>query len=216
MMTKPTFKRWHFLWMLLAVIGNLSAQNEGREARMKLISNELIVNSSPEKVWQTLASFGNVSTFLSTIDEGSAINGSVNKAVLGAERESIIPNGVNNIIYKERIIDIEVGAYYTLEVFESENFPLKKMYVTYGVNVNKKGQTVLFSTMEYKLNSGLLTRLMKGKMDKRNMDHLIAYKFHIETGEENADIITLRKRFYKGALVESDKDYIVINDLSDK
>jgi len=215
MKTKLSYYQWHFLWILLVVIGNLSAQKNSQEAGMKLINNKIIVNSSPEKVWQTLASYGNVSTFLSTIDEGSPINGSLNLAVLGAERESIIPNGVNNIIYKERIIDIVDGAHYTLEVYESENFPLKKMYVTYGVTVDKWGQTILYSTMKYKLNSGLLTRLMKGKMNRGNKDNLIAYKFHIETGEENTNIDSLRKRYDQDEQIPSEDGYMVTNMVKD-
>ena len=147
---------------------------------------------------------------MSTIDEGSALNGSLNLAVLGAERESIIPKGIYNIIQKERIIELVDGAYYTYEVYDSENFSVKKMYVTYGVKLDNEGNTVLYGITEYKMNSGLATRMVKGKLSKGNMDSLIAYKHFIETGEENGDIDSLRKRYDEDERMKSE-DVIVVN-----
>ena len=175
---------------------------------MKIIGNEVIVNSSPEDVWQALASFGNVSSFLSTIDEGAALNGTLNLAVIGAERESIIPQGINNIIQKERIIELMEGVFYTYDVYESESLPVKKMYVTYGIKLSKEGKSVLYSVIKYKMNSSLKTRMLRGKLDKGNMDSLIAYKYYIETGEENRDIEVLRKRYKSSGQNESHDDLI--------
>ena len=97
------------LWMLVLVLSNLNAQESNRESGMRIISDEVVINSSPAEAWETLTAFGNVSDFLSTIDEGSALNGSLDLAVLGAERESIIPKGIHNIIQKERIINLLKG-----------------------------------------------------------------------------------------------------------
>lgn len=196
-------------WLLLFVFGSINAQDYHRESGMKIISDEIIINSSPEDTWEVLAAFGNVSNFLSTIDEGYALNGSLNLAVVGAERESIIPKNINNIIQKERIIELVEGAYYTYEVYESENFPLKTMYVTYGVKLDSQGKTVLYGITEYKMNSGLATRMMKGKLSKGNMDSLIAYKHYIETGEENTDIDVLRERYYEDERMNSENDLVV-------
>lgn len=211
MKIKIKYKSWIVLWIVLFVIGNATAQKDVLEPGMKLIGNEVIVNSSPEDVWQALASFGNVSSFLSTIDEGTALNGTLNVAVVGLERESIIPQGINNIIQKERIIELMEGVYYTYDVYESESLPVKKMYITYGIKLNEEGNTVLYSRIKYKMNSGLKTRIMKGKLDKGNMDSLIAYKYFIETGEENIDIEILRKRYNRSDQNESDNDLIATN-----
>jgi len=211
MKTKIKYKSWTILLTFLFVIGNVTAQNDDLETGMKIIGNEVIVNSSPEDVWQALASFGNVSSFLSTIDEGSALNGTLNLAVVGSERESIIPQGINNIIQKERIIELMEGIYYTYDVYESESLPVKKMLITYGIKLNEEGNTVLYSRIKYKMNSGLKTRMLKGKLDKGNMDSLIAYKYYIETGEENRDIVVLRKRYKYRDQIQSDNDLIATN-----
>ena len=211
MKIKMKYKSWTVLWIVLFVIGNATAQKGDLESGMKIIGNEVIVNSSPEDVWQALASFGNVSSFLSTIDEGTALNGTLNLAVVGSERESIIPQGINNIIQKERIIELMEGVYYTYDVYESESLPVKKMLITYGIKMNEEGNTVLYSRIKYKMNSGLKTRMLKGKLDKGNMDSLIAYKYFIETREENIDIEILRKRYNRGDQNESDNDLIATN-----
>lgn len=197
------------LWMLVLVFGSLNAQDYHRESGMKIISDEIIIFGPPEKTWEALAEFGNVSHFLSTIDEGSALNGSKNLAIIGAERESIIPKNITNIIQKERIIELVEGAYYTYEVYESENFPMKKMYVTYGVKLDSKGNTIMYGITEYKMNSGLATRMMKGKLSKGNMDTLIAYKYYIETGEKNTDIDSLRRRYDEEISMNSENDLVV-------
>ena len=211
MKTKMKYKSWTILLTVLFVIGNVTAQNDDLETGMKIIGNEVIVNSSPEDVWQALASFGNVSSFLSTIDEGSALNGTLNLAVVGSERESIIPQGINNIIQKERIIELMEGVYYTYDVYESESLPVKKMLITYGIKLNEEGNTILYSRIKYKMNSGLKTRMLKSKLDKANMDSLIAYKYYIETGEENRDILVLRKRYKYRDQIQSDNDMIATN-----
>ena len=211
MKTKIKYRSWTILWIVLFVIGNVTAQKDDLESGMKIIGNEVIVNSSPEDVWQALASFGNVSSFLSTIDEGEALNGTLNLAVVGSERESIIPQGINNIIQKERIIELMEGVYYTYDVYDSESLPVKKMYVTYGIKLNEAGNTVLYSRIKYKMNSGLKTRMLKGKLDKGNMDSLIAYKYYIETGEENRDIEVLRKRYHRSDQNEPHDDLIATN-----
>ena len=211
MKTKMKYKSWTILLTVLFVIGNVTAQKDDLESGMKIISNEVIVNSSPEDVWQALASFGNVSSFLSTIDEGGALNGTLNLAVVGSERESIIPQGINNIIQKERIIELMEGVYYTYDVYESESLPVKKMLITYGIKLNEEGNTVLYSRIKYKMNSGLKTRMLKGKLDKGNMDSLIAYKYYIETGEENRDIEVLRKQYNRSDQNEPHDDLIATN-----
>jgi len=211
MKTKIKYKSWFILWMALFVIGNVTAQKDDLESGMKIIANEVIVNSSPEDVWQALASFGNVSSFLSTIDEGGALNGSLNLAVVGAERESIIPQGINNIIQKERIIELMEGVFYTYDVYESESLPVKIMFITYGIKLDEEGKTVLYSIIRYKMNSSLKTRMLKGKLDKGNMDSLIAYKYYVETGEENRNIEILRKQYNRSDQKEPDHELIATN-----
>lgn len=187
--SKPS---WPFI-MALMLTTIIFAQEENSKA--KFVENEVIVNESPQKVWQALSAYGNVSYLNATIDDSVMLNGTDQEARLGAEREIQIPNGVNNIINKERIVAYIEGVYYTYDVYESENFPTKNMEVTYGVRQDFKGRTILFSKTYYELNNGLVTNFFKRKMKRLNMDSLLAYKNYIETGETNAEIKSLRKKY---------------------
>jgi hypothetical protein len=197
----------HLLLMLLLVT-HLSAQEVIDGEKMKFFENQIVVNNSPEEVWKVLSAYGNISSFHSTIDDSIAINGSLQEAVLGSEREIQIPDGVNNIINKERIIELIDGVYYTYDVYESENFPIKKMQITYGVRLNFKGQTILFSKTYFKFNNALANRFLRKKLDRVNKDSLLAYKYYLETGERDTDIEVLRKRFIDNSKLEEDSNLL--------
>ena len=85
------------------------------------------------------------------------------------------------------------------------------MYITYGIKLDETGNTVLYSLIRYRMNSGLKTRMLKGKLDKGNRDSLIAYKYYIETGEDNRDIEVLRKQYNRSEQKEPDEDLIATN-----
>jgi len=208
MKTLKKMKTYLPLYLILLLVTQLSAQQVIEGEKMKFLENKVIVNNTPQEVWKALVAFGNVSTFHSTIDESIVLNGSMEKAMLGAEREIQIPDGVNNIINKEKIIKIIEGIYYTYDVYESENFPIKKMQVTYGVRLDHHGRTVLFSKTYFKFNNALASGLLKKKLDKANKDSLLAYKNYIENGEKNTDIKELRKR-YEDKEQSGDFDYLV-------
>lgn len=196
-----------FRLMIVAIllVANVSAQQVIDGEKLEVLENKVVVHNSHEAVWEALSSFGNVSNFHTTIDDSVALNGTKEEAQLGVEREVQIPDGINNIINKERIVTFIEGVYYTYEVYESENFPTKKMLVTYGVRIDSKGRTILFSKTFYKLNNGLNTKILKRKLKRFGMDSLLAYKYYIETGERNTDIKILRKRYHK----EDDEDTTV-------
>jgi len=201
-------KNYSPLLLMLLMAIQLSAQQIIEGEKMKFLENKVVVNNTPQEVWKALAAFGNVSTFHSTIDESIVLNDSAEEAMLGAEREIQIPDGINNIINKERIIKFIQGVYYTYDVYESENFPIKKMQVTYGVRLDHHGRTVLFSKTFFKFNNALANGLLKKKLDKANKDSLLAYKNYIENGERNTDIKELRKR-YDNKDQSGDFDYLV-------
>lgn len=198
---------WLMLLMML-VAAEMSPQGAIDDEKMKFFENKVIVNSSPEEVWRILTEFGNVSSFHTTIDDSIAINGSTEEAALGSEREIQIPDGVNNIINKERIIQLIEGVYYTYEVYESENFPIKKMQVTYGLRRNFKGQTILYSKTFYKFNNALASGLLKKKLHRANMDSLLAYKYYMENGERDTEIKVLRKRYVESVKTGQEDDMI--------
>lgn len=192
----------------MLLLNQVSAQQIIDGEEMEVLENEVIVHNSHEAVWNALSSYGNVSSFNTTIDDSIMLNGTKEEASLGAEREIQIPDGINNIINKERIVTFVDGVYYTYEVYQSENFPTKKMHVTYGVRLDHKGRTVLFSKIFYRLNNGFVTNLFKKKLKKANFDSLLSYKDYIETGEQNTDIKILRKR-YQDEGDEYHIDYLV-------
>jgi len=195
MKTLKKMKTYLPLWLILLLVTQLSAQQVIEGEKMKFLENKVVVNNTPQEVWKALVAFGNVSTFHSTIDESVVLNGSAEEAMLGAEREIQIPDGIINIINKEKIIKIIDGIYYTYDVYESENFPIKKMQVTYGVRLDHYGRTVLFSKTFFKFNNALANGLLKKKLDRANKDSLLAYKNYIENGEKNTDIKELRKKY---------------------
>ncbi len=203
-------KRYLHLWMAVLLVTQLSAQQFIDGEKMEVLENYVIVQNSHEAVWKVLSAYGNVSKFHSSIDDSMALNGTLEQAQLGAEREVQIPDGINNIINKERIVTYIDGVYYTYEVYESENFPTRKMQVTYGVRLDEKGRTILFSKTFYKLNNAINTKFLKKKLKRFSMDSLLAYKYYIETGERNTDIKTLRKRYHKEDQ-EYGTDYVVIS-----
>ena len=214
MRTKSKIKSHAALLLLLLLITQLSAQQIIEGEKMKFLENKVFVNNSPEAVWEALAAYGNVSVFHSTIDESIVLNESGAQAMLGAEREIQIPDGINNIINKEKIINIIDGVYYTYDVYESENFPMKKMQVTYGVRLDHTGRTVLFSKTFFKFNNALANGLLKNKLDRANKDSLLAYKHYIESGEKNTDIKELRKR-YDDEEQSGDVDYLASSQAND-
>lgn len=181
--------------MFLISNGSIHAQVYSDFKKSKIIHNEVVVEGSPQDVWKVLKVFGDVSSFNATIDESYMLNDGSGNAELGAEREIHIPNGINNIINKERIVEFVDGVYYTYDVYDTENFPTRHMVVTYGVRRNGSGQTILFSRTEYEMNNYLNTRMYRSKLEKSNFDSLLSYKNFIETGEMNSDIKGLRKQY---------------------
>ena len=191
-----TTLKTHFLWIPLLLISTMSAQQFSDDDKINYLENSVVVKKSPHAVWEALSSFGDVSLINVTVDESVTLNGSKNQAALGAEREVLIPDGITNIINKERIVTLIDGVYYTYEVYETENFPTKRMWVTYGVRLDHKGRTVLFSKVFYELNNAFATTFLRRKVKRINMDSLLAYKNFIENGERQTDVKTLRKRYH--------------------
>lgn len=198
--------------MFLISLGSTHAQVKSDLKKNKIIHNKVVVEGSPQEVWKVLKAYGDVSSFNATIDESYMLNEGSGNAELGAEREIHIPNGINNIINKERIVDFVDGVYYTYDVYDTENFPIRQMEVTYGVRRDNRGRTILFSKTYFKLNNRINTKLLKGKIIKGNMDSLLAFKYFIENGDNNSDIKSLRKRYDKEVRAV-DKDEI-LTDLS--
>lgn len=170
-------------------------QQKNKKMKLMQIEYELVVDVTPEKAWTVLANYGNVASYHSGLISSHALNGSSNEAVLGCDRQCVIPNGKKEIVVREKIIEIVDGQYYTYEVYDWENFPLKKMINTFGVKTNSQGQTVIYQNTEYRLKPRILTWLMKGKLRKGSRENLLGYKHYMETNEKNVAIKILKEKY---------------------
>jgi len=164
---------------------------------MKLteIYYEVTVNTSPQKAWEVLSSYGDVASFHTGVKSSQALNGSSTIAGPGADRECIIPNGRKDIVVHEKITDFREGESYTYDVYSWVNFPLSRMHNTFGVKRDNAGRTVIYQRTQFRLKPGFLTGIMKGKLRSGAREGLIAYKHFMETGERNADMKALKKKY---------------------
>lgn len=108
--------------------------------KLTTVQYEMVVNSTPQRAWDVLANFGDVTSFHPQLESSTSLNGSTNKAVLGCDRECVIPDGKRRITVREKIIDFVDGEYYTYDVYFWKNFPLNKSLNAFGVKKSKDGR----------------------------------------------------------------------------
>lgn len=204
----------HISLMLIATVlvisSSLSAQGSSNVYRV--IENRVMVEAPVETAWAALADFSGVSRFHALFDESSLLKGEKRVAV-GNERESHIPDGINNVILKERITEMKEGSFYSYTVYEWENIPLESMSVTYGVGVNPRGETEIYNRTVYRMTTGVATGLARGKFEKGSRDSLISYKYFIETGKNQKDLKKLRKWFKRKEKENAADELLAHNDL---
>jgi hypothetical protein len=82
-------------------------------------------------------------------------------------------------------VELHDGEYYTYEVTETVGFPIKRMFVTFGVYVNDAGETVVYNITDYKLKPGVMSGMMRSKMEASNQSSVLSYKHYVETGIGN-------------------------------
>lgn len=190
-----SFKLYLVLSLGLLFNTTLAQTKNSKKMKLKTVSNEMVVFVSPEKAWSVLADFGQIGDFHTGVLSSKSLNNSPNEAGLGCERECVITEGRKPIVIKERIVEFKESQSYTYDVYEWQNFPISKMYVTFGVKTNQMGQTVIYQRNDFRLKPGFLTGIMKGKIRKGGFDSLLAYKHFMETDEKNVDIKTLKKKY---------------------
>ncbi len=160
---------------------------------MKLthLEYEVPVAVSAEKAWEVLARFTDVGDFHSGVLK-SAANGAKREGV-GTDRTCELPG---KVVVHERICEWNEGSSYKYDVYAWKKFPLKKMLITFGVRRKASSPEVsIYQTVDYRLSPGFLTVIMKGKVRTSLRDGLLGYKHFMETGEANADMKALRKRY---------------------
>ena len=163
--------------------------------RLKNIHDKIHINATPERMWQVLSQYGEVSNFHAGVKESYHVEGNSNEASLGCERVCNIVDMGLKIVLKERIINFVEGEGYQYEVYEWKNFPLRKMLFGFSIKQGPQESTILRIDLDYKAKPAFLTPLMAGKMRRLVKDVLLGYKHYAETGEKRTPIKSLRKKY---------------------
>lgn len=163
--------------------------------KLKNIHDEITINTTPQKMWDVLSQYGDVSNFHAGVVESTSVEGNGNMASLGCERVCNIVDMGLKIVLKERIVSYVEGQGYQYEVYEWKNFPLKKMLFGFKILESVQGNTTLRIDVDYQASPALLTPLMAGKMRRLVKDVLLGYKHFVETGQKRVPIKTLRKQY---------------------
>lgn len=163
--------------------------------KLKKIHHEIQVKISPEKMWEILSQYGDVSQFHGGVVESYKESGSENRASLGCERVCHIVDMGLKITLKERITDYQEGQSYRYEVYEWKNFPIRKMFFGFTILGTTPGYTTLGIDIEYRAKPAFLTLLMAGKMRNLARDVLLGYKHYMETGQKRVPIKELKRKY---------------------
>ena len=209
---KPKALHGPFAILTILLVMSASLVSRAQTDMYRVIENRITVDTSPELAWKVLADFTGVSEFHALFDESNLLRGEEGMVQMGSERESHIPDGINNVILKERVTDMKEGSFYSYTVYEWENIELEGMQVTYGVGLNELGQTEIYNRTVYRMRSGIITGLMRSRFDRGSKDSLISFKYFIETGQDEKDLKKLRKWHKKRQKNPAEADYLVSND----
>ena len=178
-----------------------------------LIENSMEVNSSVEEAWAVLSDFGGTGSFHILYDETTLLHGKTDRAELGSERESLMPDGMFNVILKERVVNVVDGSQLTFKIYDSEKSSLESMLVTYGVVMDKHGKVYIYNRVGFNETSGVWKKFAKRKHDRDSKLSLMSYKHHIETGESEKDLKRLKDWIEYQKDNRSDGDVVATTDL---
>jgi len=176
---------------------NLKELKTHRGVQLTAVTTSININASKEKTWETLSRYGDVSTFHAGVEKSINHEGYSNKAALGVERTCDVLDGKKEVILHEKITEYQEGNFYRYEVFDWKNFPLKMMFFAFRVQQIDENNSKLILTINYRLNPGFISNLMKWKINKMERDILTGYKNYIETGDKNIPIKNLKKLNYQ-------------------
>lgn len=174
-------------------LGSLTANAQKKEVKLTTIMEEMVVNVSPAKAWEVINSYGDVGDYHSGVASSKPLKGSEVEGSMGCARQCFI-EGKKDITIDETIIEYVAGSHYKYWA-ESEDFPAKAFYNTFGVKQNDAGQTVIYVITEYRLKPGFMTKMARGNLRKGDVDALLFYKHYMETGEKNGDPDKIRSMY---------------------
>lgn len=163
--------------------------------KARQIHSEILIRTTPERMWEVLSHYGDVSTFHAGVVESHRLDGSGNRAAPGCERVCNIVDMGLEITLKERIVDYQEGRGYRYEVYEWKNFPIRHMSFGFTILGHTLSHTTLAVDMEYLAKPAFLTPLLAGKMRRLARDVLLGYRHFTETGEQRVPIKQLKRHF---------------------
>ena len=178
-----------------------------------LIENSIEVNSSVEEAWAVISDFGGTGNFHVLYEETTLLQGSADRAELGSERESLMPDGMFNVILKERIVNLVDGSQLTFEIYDSEKSSLESMLVTYGVATDNQGKVLIYNQVGFKEGSGVWKNFAKRKHNRDSKLSLMSFKHRIETGESEKNLKRLKDWFEVQEDNRPDETIVATTDL---
>ena len=170
---------------------------KGDDMKLKNIHAEMTIRTTPERVWEILSQYGDVSRFHGGVVESHPEGTSQSRAALGCERVCNIVDMGLKIQLKERIVDYVEGKSYKYDVYEWKNFPIQKMLFGFTILGAEPSGTTLAIDIEYRAKPALLTPMLAPKMRTLARDVLLGYKHFMETGEKRVPLKALKLRYSK-------------------
>ena len=156
---------------------------DGTRHKLVRAFGETVVDVPPEDVWALLADFGAVQDYFPSIVESDWIG--TPELGVGAARYCDLQFQGRDIHVKERIFAFEEGSWFTYDVYDWENFPLKRMHNTFGVRVDDEGRTRVYNIIDFKLKPAVMTGLARGQMQDNARRTVLGIKHILETGDRD-------------------------------
>ena len=163
------------------------------------VHSQMFIRTTPERMWEILSHYGDVSSFHSGVRRSFSEDGSDDRAAAGCERVCNIVDMGMNITLKERIVDYVEGRSYRYEVYEWKNFPISCMQFGFRITDATPGHVTLTIDIDFEARPSLLTVLMLGKVRRLARDVLLGYKHFAETGERRVPSRQLKERYREHA-----------------
>ena len=148
---------------------------------MSVITKEITVDSTPERVWDVLSDYTGISNWSPSVE--SAEGTSSNEQGLGAVRSCQV-SGLGSI--EETVVDWKDGDHLTIEI--TPFGPMKKSISTWSVR-DHNGKTIVRARVEFQAKFGLIGLLMEKLIMRRKFSKVIGeslegLRYYCETGEK--------------------------------
>lgn len=220
-MKKNNLKIGLIFLLIIGFTTNIAAQKNGGHkkttkidgTKLQVVYTDIIVNATPNKVWETIATnYTHIGDINSTINESYSLNKNLETTGKGSVRHCSLNAFGKDMEVSEKIIeytDTNSKREFTYEAYDFVNFPMKKMFVTWGIKLNDQKQTVLYGINKYRMKMGMMSGMMRGKIKGGITENLIAFANNAETGKKNVDLKSLQTQFKD----RSTKNFVTYNSL---